>query len=173
MRQRLLNIFLGIVLATGGMSANSGGQQSLGTRATTVSMNFTSPASATTTVYPGVSGLAAFHSMTVFATLANAVGGTLDVYIQMSPDNGTTWIDYCHFTQLASGAAASSKVFTVSKSGQQTTITTVGSGSSPALAAGTVVGGEWGDRLRVVAVAGASTTTGTAETISLILVPTT
>lgn len=31
---------------------------------------------------------------------ATDVGDTLDVYIQQSPDNGTNWDDFVHFTQV-------------------------------------------------------------------------
>jgi hypothetical protein len=136
---------------------------------TTASLNFTSPASATTVAQTPVTGLGPYRSMIVFANIQGGTGGTLDIYIQFSPDSGTTWVDYAHFAQLAAGAAAITRMFAVSKSGQQTTLQTVGTGTSPALAASTIVGGDWGDRLRVVAVAGASTSAGAAQVISLIL----
>jgi hypothetical protein len=135
----------------------------------TASLNFTSPASATTVAQTPVTGLGPYRSMVVFANIQGGTGGTLDIYIQFSPDGGTTWVDYAHFAQLAAGAAAITRAFAVSKSGQQTTLQTVGTGTSPALAASTIIGGDWGDRLRVVAVAGTSTSAGAAQVISLIL----
>jgi hypothetical protein len=137
----------------------------------TVDLSFTSPSSATTTAFTPATGLGGYRSMAVYAALQGGTGGTLDVYVQISPDGGTTWVDYAHFAQLAAGAAQVFRLFTVSKAGQQTAIATVGTGTSPALAASTVVGGDWGDRLRVVAVAGAGTTAGAAQTIKCVLTP--
>lgn len=130
-------------------------------------VNTASPSSATTTAATALTGLGGFSSLDVFATLTGATGGTLDVYIQYSSDLGTTWVDYAHYTQIAAAAGAVSKLFTVSRYGQQTTITTVGTGTSPSLAANTVIGGDWGDRLRVVFVSGAGTTAGATQVITI------
>jgi hypothetical protein len=132
---------------------------------TIASFTATSPSSATTTAQTAVTGLGSYNTMSVYATLTGATGGTLDVYLQYSPDLGNTWVDYMHFVQKAAASAATIHYFSVSKSAQQTTITAVGTGTSPALAAGTVLGGDWGDRLRVVFVAGASTSAGASQTI--------
>ena len=72
---------------------------------------------------------------------------------------------------MAAGAAAASRVWTVTKNAQQTTLTAVGTGTAPALAANTIVGGDWGDRLRAVAVAGASTTAGASQTVLIVATP--
>lgn len=37
---------------------------------------------------------------------ATDVGDTLDVYIQHSPDNGATWDDFVHFTQVLGNGGA-------------------------------------------------------------------
>lgn len=127
----------------------------------------TSPASASTAAGSAVYGLDKFDSLMIVATLAGATGGTLDVYLQVSPDEGTTWVDYAHYPQLAAGAASSTRVWCVTRKAQQTTLATVGTGSSPALAANTIVGGEFGDRMRAVYVAGAGTSAGAAQTIRI------
>ncbi len=142
---------------------------SFASQTTAVDLTATSPASATTTAQTAVTGIGQYRSMMIFATIQGATGGTLDIYLQASPDNGTTWIDYAHFPQLAAAAAAINRVWVVSKSGQQTTLTAVGTGTSPALAVNTIVGGEWGDRIRVVFVSGAGTTAGASQTIKLFL----
>lgn len=129
----------------------------------------TTQAAAGTLAHAAVTGLGAFNSMTVYASLVGATGGTLDLYLQYSPDGGTTWVDYAHYAQLAAGAAAVQKVFSVTKDYDEKTITTVGSGSTPALAANTVLGGDWGDRLRVVEVAGASTSAGAVIALTAVL----
>ncbi|MCL5436080.1 MAG: hypothetical protein M1275_03285 [Patescibacteria group bacterium] len=38
-------------------------------------------------------------------TTVSVTGGTLDVYIQTSPDGGTTWIDAAHFAQISASTA--------------------------------------------------------------------
>lgn len=134
-----------------------------------IDLSATSPSSATTVAGTPVTGLAGYGSMSIYANIQGGVGGTLDIYLQYSPDEGTTWVDYAHFAQLASGASAIKRVWTVSRSAQQTTIATVGTSTSPALSANSIIGGEWGDRLRVVMVAGASTSAGAAQTILCIL----
>lgn len=135
----------------------------------TIDLSFTSRSDAGTTAGTATTDLGRYRSMLVYASLQGATGGTLDVYLQGSPDGGTTWVDLVHFAQLAAGAAALYRVCAISKAGQQTTLTAVGTGSSPALAAGTVVGGDWGDRLRVVHTAGAGTSAGAAQTIKCVL----
>jgi len=135
------------------------------------SLTFTSPGAPGTVAQPPTPGLGAYKSLSIFSTLQGATGGTLDVYLQYSPDGGTTWVDYAHFPQLAAGAAAASRVWNVTKEAQQTTLTSVGTGTSPALAANSIVGGDWGDRLRVLTVAGAGTTSGAAQTVSIIATP--
>src|SRR5262249_18496195 len=131
-------------------------------------LTFTSPAAPGTVVQTPVLGLGPYHSLSIFSTLQGATGGTLDIYIQYSPDGGTTWVDYAHFPQLAAGAGATSRGWSASKNAQQTTLTSVGTGASPALRANTIVGGDWGGRLRVVAVAGASTSAGALQTLLVV-----
>lgn len=119
----------------------------------------------------GVAGIASglldvSEHLFVLAQLVGATGGTLDVYIQTSPDLGTTWVDWAHFPQLAAGAAAIKYAFTVSKGSQLLTPTVVGVNNSPALAVNTVVGG-WGDRFRLWMVAGASTSAGAAVNVKI------
>ncbi len=113
-----------------------------------------------------------FDSITIVATLQGATGGNLDVYLQACVDDtGTNWVDYAHFPQLAGGAAASTTVWSVSRAAQQLTLTTVGTGTAstatPVLAANSIVGGEFGDRLRLVLVAGAGTSAGAPVVIRI------
>lgn len=129
----------------------------------------TTPASASTAASgKTIAGLHMYDALAVHASLVGATGGTLDVYLQYSPDKGTTWVDYAHFAQLADGAAAIQKFFSVSRFAQQTTIATVGSALTPALAVNTVLGGEFGDRMRAVYVAGVGTSAGAAISIKFV-----
>jgi hypothetical protein len=123
-----------------------------------------SPASASTAVIGAVGGLQIYDSLQIIATIQGATGGTLDLYLQSSVD-GTSWYDYVHFAQFAAAAAALTRFISVSRHGQVTTLTAIGSGTSPALAVNTVLGGDFGTRLRLLAVAGASTSAGAAQAI--------
>ena len=101
-----------------------------------------------------------YVAISIEAVLQGATGGTLDVYIQNSPDMGLSWYDYAHFAQMASAAPVIRYVASIAVGAQNLTLITVGTNLSPALAAGTVLGGPWGDRFRLVMVAGAGTSVG-------------
>ena len=121
----------------------------------------TSPSAAGTAANASAGGFSTYKSVTFKATLAGATGGTLDVYVQHSAD-GTTWYDYLHFPQLAASATAVSYSYDPALNDS---IVTVGSGTSPVLAAGSVAGGAPMDYLRVLYVAGASTSAGAAQSV--------
>jgi hypothetical protein len=132
----------------------------------------TSPAAASTVVGETVAGMDRFDAWALYATLAGATGGTLDVYLQSSFDNGTTWYDFAHFAQLTAAAAA--KTFYVSST-QQVSATgaiQVGMGTtgspSVALAADTYVRGPIGNLIRAVYVAGSGTSAGAAVLIDFV-----
>jgi hypothetical protein len=127
----------------------------------------TSPSSASTVVGNTVGGLQKLASIRVDADLTGATGGTLDVYLQTSHDEGSTWRDYAHFAQVAAGAAVAHFSFMAFRATGSSTIVATGSGTSPALAANAVLGGDFGDRMRVVYVAGAGTSAGAAQTITV------
>jgi hypothetical protein len=127
----------------------------------------TSPASASTATGDTIYGLERFDALQVIAELVGATNGTLDVYLQTSPDGGTSWYDWVHFPQLAAGAAAVKYAFSVPSAGA-TALTTIGKGTSVALAANTIAYQLWGDRVRAVYVAGASTSAGAAVTIHIL-----
>lgn len=112
-------------------------------------------------------GLDGYLSLSIVAKLVGATGGTLDVYLQSSPDQGTTWVDYAHFAQLAAGAAAVKYALVVGQGVQSAAPVVVGINATPALAVNTVVGGGWGDRLRLLMVAGASTSAGAAVNVTV------
>lgn len=133
----------------------------------------TTPAAASTAIVgSNVGGLAAFDYFTIEAALIGATGGVLDLYLQRrvadaSEVAGGVWADWLHFPQL--GAAAGAIKYTA-RSGVDTSIRVTGfgtdaSGGTPALAANTLCGGHPGEVLRLVAVAGVSTSAGAAVTI--------
>lgn len=148
----------------------------------TLTWNETSPAAAgtaassqTVTGSSGAAGvgmlspvsLEAFNSLNIVAQLVGATGGTLDVHVQFSPDGGTTWVDFIHFPQLLGSASAVKYAAAVSQSGQTSAPIVVGTNLNPALAANTVVGGAWGDQLRLVMVAGSGTSAGAAVKVTV------
>lgn len=132
----------------------------------------TSPASASTAVGGIFERLDEFDSLVILAVLTGATGGTLDVYLQVATkeDDGadTEWVDYAHFAQISAAAAAITRLWSVTRLAQVTSIATVGKGTSPALAANTILGGEFGSRMRILFVAGASTSAGAVQTIDII-----
>ena len=135
-------------------------------RISQVAITGTSPAAASTVAGATQEGLGEAVSLTIVATLAGATGGTLDVYLQTSYDDGTTWYDMAHFPQLAGGAASSVRVWHVTRQEPLSTLTTIGSALVPALAANTVLN-HWGNKIRSVYVAGGGTSAGAAVNIKL------
>jgi hypothetical protein len=109
----------------------------------------------------GVAGpMADYSAVDVVADLVGATGGTLDVYVQISPDDGANWYDVIHFVQLAGGAAAASYQSPLSNATTTAAPTKVGKNLAPVLANGTVVNGAFSDRMRLVMVAGVGTSQG-------------
>jgi hypothetical protein len=106
-------------------------------------------------------------ALDVAADLVGATGGTLDVYLQVSPDGGLNWYDCIHFPQVAAGGAAIKYRAPVSLFTNITTPVVVGKNLSPALAVNTVVNGAFSDRCRLVMVAGGGTTVGAAVKITV------
>jgi hypothetical protein len=135
--------------------------------------NGTSPASASTVAQTAVTGLDTYAYCWIYSKIQGGTGGTLDVYLQTSPDAGTTWVDVGHYTQLAAAAPLAGSVVAFSKWGPTvstaptSTATTVNTVSgTPVVAAGTFLPGVLGNALRVVFVAGTGTTAGTAQVIT-------
>jgi hypothetical protein len=99
--------------------------------------------------------------------LTAGTGGTLDVYLQRKLGSNS-WADWIHFPQLT---AAQSKKYSLAITGTGTSIVEVGQGTdatpSVALAANTAVNVIPGDEVRVVFVAGASTSAGASNTITI------
>lgn len=135
----------------------------------------TSPAAASTVLSTARAyKLEVCDSLTVIGQLQGATGGTLDIYLQTAhdaadvADTSATWFDYAHFAQLAGAAAAIKLTWHVNRATAVSTVTTIGSASSPVLAASTILGGAWGNRMRLVYVAGAGTSAGAAQSVTII-----
>lgn len=76
--------------------------------------------------------------------MGGAAGDTLDVYVDLSPDQGTTWINAAHFTQVAGNGAAQKKVAILDPSNPGTSEIDVTSDA----ASGAVRPAVWGDQMR-------------------------
>jgi hypothetical protein len=128
----------------------------------------TSPAAASTVVSPVLTldRLDHFEQAMIVAVLTGGTGGTLDVYLQFF--DGYDWVDYLHFAQLTAGAAAVVKAIPITRTSQRLAPVTVGRNATPALAADTCLGGDFGDKFRAVFVAGVSTSAGAAQVIRVV-----
>lgn len=124
------------------------------------------PDTATSAVIGTASGLDAFSIINVTATFAGNTGGALDVYVQRFDVGLDDWVDWIHFAQAASGAAAAT--YFVPGDSSTPDIYAVGRDTTPALAADSHTGGHPGDQVRVYATSGASTTAGATITVSLV-----
>lgn len=105
-----------------------------------------------------------YQAVDAIAEFAGATGGSLDVYIQSSPDGGNNWFDIAHFAQAAGSSAYT--VYRVSLNAAGTAPVVVGKDLSPALAAASAVGA-FCDQVRLVMVAGSGTSAGTRVTVTL------
>lgn len=130
----------------------------------------TSPAAASTVVHTvtfGAGWLRTADKLVIDATLLGGTGGTLDIYLQRKIA-ADTWRDWIHFPQIA---AATAKKYTVTITGEGATIVETGGGSDAApgvaLAANTAVNVIPGDVVRIVFVAGASTSAGASNSITI------
>jgi hypothetical protein len=138
----------------------------------TTGTDATSPTSATYKVTTGVPGFADFKTITFIAKIIAPASGALDVLIEHSPDQGTSWYEYVHFTQVAAGAtkrytygpALNDSLVEVGENNLvgdlQTTTMTLGAGS--------VAGGHWFDMLRVRYVAGVGTSAGATQVVNVL-----
>jgi hypothetical protein len=123
-----------------------------------------SAAGSTTTSSATVTGLSRAIAISIEATLQGPSGSTLDVYLQHSPDGGTTWYDYAHFSQLAASQAVSTQMYVP---GIGDKVTVIGKGATPLLAANTFVGGHPFDAMKMVMVTGAGTTLGKSQVMKI------
>jgi len=112
--------------------------------------------------------LADYDSIEIEAELVGATGGTLDVYVQSNDTESGTWYDAIHFAQLNSGATAVIYRTAISRYASAAVAPTViGKNLSPTLVPATAIQNGFGDRLRLVMVAGTSTSAGAPVSIKV------
>lgn len=108
-----------------------------------------------------------YESLDVAAEIQGATGGTLDVYLQVSPDQGLNWYDVIHWAQATAGSAVKYYQAPLSQATNTTAPVQVGKNLAPALGAGVAVNGAFTDRMRLVMVAGTGTTLGVAVVVRI------
>lgn len=133
-----------------------------------VTADATSPAAAGAATTTPVTGFSRFKTISFIATIQGATGGILDIIVEHSPD-GTNWYEYIHFVTQTAALAAASYTYgpalndSLVQVGKNLTTTYV-------LGSGSVAGSHWFDQLRVRYIAGASTSAGAAQLISVLCV---
>jgi len=132
---------------------------------------YTSPAAAGTVVGPSLSGLGLSRAdiLMVDAVLTGATGGTVDVYLQRAT-GVNDWTDWAHFPQVAVAAAATRITFAIDGAGT-ISMQPIGGGTDAApgvaLAVNSYTNVMPGGNLRVVTVAGAGTSAGASQKITV------
>jgi hypothetical protein len=106
--------------------------------------------------------------LVIDALLRGATGGTLDVYLQRKLGTDS-WTDLCHFAQQAAAGAQKRYTCTITGDGATIVETGVGTDAAPgvALAVNTLVNVMPGDDVRIVFVAGAATSAGASQSITI------
>jgi hypothetical protein len=114
-------------------------------------------------------GLEDFGTIAAYLTLRGATGGILTVTIQGTFD-GVKWFDWFRTLDIAALAAASTIKVVATTEGTSTTVVGTGTASAatPLLEKGTVVPGHPGRKLRAVFEAGAGTTLGASQEITIV-----
>lgn len=127
--------------------------------------NLTSSSSPGVTTTTPVGGFRECTAITIVATIVGATGGPLDVIVDHSAD-GVDFYEYAHFAQAAAAAPAANYTYAPVLDGA---IATVGKNLTATfvLPAGSVANGHWFDFLRVRFIAGASTSAGAAQLVSV------
>lgn len=151
------------------------------TREVSAVLSFTSPSAASTVVSATV-GSGAFTKadiLNIDAVLTGAVGGTLDIVLQRQTMvwNGSIWTasdDWVEWARLPQVIAAQAKTrYTFGADGSGTlTIQLVGGGTTaapgaPVMTVGTYTNVMPGGAIRAVSTAGASTSAGAAQLITI------
>ena len=115
---------------------------------------------------PGIAGPIDDHDVIeIVAELVGATGGALDIYVQSRANDLEPWFDLVHFAQLGASAAAVNYRVSIAQHPQSTISdapVAIGKDNTPALAAAKSVNGGAFDRVRLLMVAGASTSAGAA-----------
>jgi len=113
--------------------------------ATTITTN-------TATVGTAVTGLDHYNAATILLTIAGKTfdaSTTLDIYLQYSPDGGTTWDDIGRFTQVTNAAMGNGTYVMFLRPGAASVADRATDDADGTLAANNVRSVTWCDRMRV------------------------
>lgn len=112
----------------------------------------------------GVAGpMSDYDAVDVIAEIRGATGGTLAIYLQISPDDGANFYDSIAWPVATAASPLVVYQSPISNSTTTTVPIVVGKNLSPALAnsgTGSVINGAFSDRMRLVMVAGSGTSLG-------------
>lgn len=98
-----------------------------------------------------VGALEMYNRATLLLTVSGKsidAGTTLDIYVQYSPDKGTTWDDIAHFAQITSAAVGNGTYVMVLNHGTAG-IADRATDDAATLSANSVRNQPWGDRMRI------------------------
>lgn len=119
----------------------------------------------------GVAGpMQDFDAVDVIAEIKGATGGTLQIYVQSSPDDGASWYDMVAFPSVGAGATIAYYKAPISNTTTTASPVLVGKNLTPALinsSTAGVVNGAFTDRMRLVMVAGSGTSAGAQVVVKL------
>lgn len=105
-------------------------------------------------------------SLAFVGKFPQAVGGTYQVVVQTSLDEGNSWQDLASFPVITTSGGTVQYTGTVSQ-GYPTAFVASGSGTAPALSAGAVINSAWGNKLRLAIVANAGTSAGVGISVEV------
>jgi len=105
-------------------------------------------------------------SLVFVGKFAQAVGGTYQVVIQTSLDEGNSWQDLASFPVVTTSGGTVQYTGTVAQ-GYPTAFVATGGGTAPALAAGSVINAAWGNKLRLAFIANAGTSAGVGVSVEV------
>jgi hypothetical protein len=134
----------------------------------TFTVSATSPATASTVIAGVFRGLREYDWFTVDAHLIGATGGALDVYLQRKVADDV-WVDWLHLPQKAAASAATRHTIDARSVEDGPVVVGIGTDATatPSMAAGKLACAHPGDEVRVVLVAGASTSVGAAQVVRI------
>jgi len=125
----------------------------------------TSPAAAGSATIGTAKSLCGYDAVTVILEVVGATGGTLDLVLESQWGDDGTWYNLYRVPQLAAGAAAATYQISFSLGN---TVNAIGKNGALTLATSTPAAGHWGDKVRLYATAGASTSAGAAIVCKII-----
>ena len=105
-------------------------------------------------------------SLTFVGKFGQATGGSYQVVVQTSYDEGNTWQDLAAFPSVTTSGGTVQYTGTVAQ-GYPTAFVATGSGTAPLLAAGSVINAGWGNKLRLAMTAATGASAGASVSVEV------